>query len=139
MHSTIFQSPSHIRTQDLSSIEYSDNDGEYMDEQLLLMEVRRRRERDFGQDASNSLCASCSWTEREEDYECDSLCTESELSAEVLLTNKASYTSEAEVKQEEFINTQAEGKEQGNCETYCNHIKLLLFNYSGFHFCKCYH
>lgn len=87
-----------------------------MDEQLLLFEVKRRRERDFGQDAGNSLCASCSWTEREQDYECDSLCTESELSAEVLLSDKASYTLEAEVKQEEVINTHAyaEGKEQGN-------------------------
>ena len=86
-----------------------------MDEQLLLLEVKRRRERDFGQYASNSLCASCSWTEREQDYECDSLCTESELSTEMLPADKASYTSEAEVKQEE-VNMHAEGKEQGSCE-----------------------
>lgn len=39
------------------------------------MEVQRRRERDFGQRYhSAASTASCSWSENE--YECDSLCTE---------------------------------------------------------------
>lgn len=56
-----------------------DSGGEYLDE-LFLLEVQRRRERDFGGNTSNVSGACCSWTEgeQENDYECDSLCAESE-------------------------------------------------------------
>lgn len=53
---------------------------EYVDD-LLLLEIRKR---DFGQNASSCAASSASgsWTDREQenDYECDSLCTESESS-----------------------------------------------------------
>ena len=55
--------------------------------------MQRRRERDFGQNSS----ASCFEREQEYDYECDSLCTESESNGELRHSDRLSYDSESEI------------------------------------------
>ena len=62
----------------------TDNEDEYLDE-LFLLEVERRRERDFGRSDSVASSGSQSWAEKEriDDFECDSLCTESDCNEEV--------------------------------------------------------
>lgn len=76
-----------VHIQDTCSTEDLDDEGELLDE-LFLLEVQSRRERDFGRSASNGS----SWTDRGEEngYECDSLCTESEISGDLKHSGRVS-------------------------------------------------
>ena len=44
---------------------------------MFVLEVRRRRERDFGPSSDSASGTNCFMTDYENDLECDSLCTES--------------------------------------------------------------
>lgn len=99
-----------------------DCEGEYVDD-LLLLEIQRRRRRDFGQNASSSAASSASgsWTDREQenDYECDSLCSESESAREMNHSDGWFCDSESDINQEtdkELI-VHDEESQENNTET----------------------
>ena len=86
---------------------------------MLLLEIQRRREKDFGIDASSSASsASASWTDKgqENEYECDSLCTESESIEDVKHSEECCYESES-VASQVTANELAEQDEESQRET----------------------
>lgn len=86
---------------------HSSNDDDSMHQnldKLFYSEIRRRRERDFGHNSDSSSFSDQAEEECEEDrdsiLECDSLCTESEVNADIRNLDGLSCDSESDIAEQ---------------------------------------